>query len=382
MDENKIETNTSNVEAQTSVTNTQPVENTSVQQPQVEVSVEPVQTTSEVKPEVSESATPITTTPVIQAEEEVKNDNPAVVDESKEMIDKNKKILSSSPQMVDSSSINVNQETNNISSESNVVSETVIETDLNNQVLEEEQKQGTFEEVSLSLDSSSLELTDAENDPNSIFNKVDNTNSNAQAQTAKIGEEKHKFPFFMVLILILLIIAAFNIDTVSSYIKNYLNKNKKEEVKEEVKPKKEEIPLKNILAKLDESSIIDKFETTNNIEVSISLDETNNKISFVTSNYIKISEEETITVTFDKDGTDLVATCTDENMSFCEVVTTATVISISRLEETYTKELEDYLNEYITYGSVSVNGFSEVPTSEGRVFRISLVDKISLPETK
>ena len=61
MDENKIETNTSNVEAQTSVTNTQPVENTSVQQPQVEVSVEPVQTTSEVKPEVSESATPITT---------------------------------------------------------------------------------------------------------------------------------------------------------------------------------------------------------------------------------------------------------------------------------------------------------------------------------
>ena len=86
--------------------------------------------------------------------------------------------------------------------------------------------------------------------------------------------------------------------------------------------------------------------------------------------------------TFDKDGTDLVATCTDENMSFCEVVTTATVISISRLEETYTKELEDYLNEYITYGSVSVNGFSEVPTSEGRVFRISLVDKISLPEAK
>lgn len=298
-------------------------------------------------------------------------------DEKQEMIDKNKRVISASPQMVDSSSINVNQTTSQPESETNIVSETIIDTDLNNLVFEEEEKAGSFEEVSLSLDSSSLDINEDEINPNSVFNKIE-TNEQNGVETTKIGEEKHKFPFFMLFIFIIVIVLAFNIETVTEIINKYLNKTEPvEEEKEE--PKKKEILLNDIIIELNKSEIISSFKNSKNVEVAINLDESNNSLSFTTSNYLKLSASDTITVTFNKEESDLVTTCTDETMEFCEVVTTATVLSISKIEGTYSEELETYLKENIVFGAINIDGFSETPISEGRIFRISLLNNISLP---
>ena len=309
------------------------------------------------------------------------NNNVERPNETQEMIDMNKRVISASPQMVDSSSINISQETTNTNSESNIVSETVIDTDLNNLVFEEEQKEGAFEEVSLTLDNSALDLNESEINPNSIFNKTESVNETNQ-EPVKMGEEKHNFPFFMVFVFLIVIVLAFNIETVTEYINKFLNKNVgvQEEPKEE--PKKKEILLKDIQIKLNDSEVINEFKNDKKVEVSINLDEANNKLSFTTTNYIKLNNSETLTVIFEKEDTDLVATCTDESIEFCEVVTTATVLSIAKIEGTYNKELENYLKENIVFGAININGFTENPISEGRIFRISLINNISLPETK
>ncbi len=339
MDENVNNTNTNNVV----VTNPVPTPVEPVQQPvQTQTPVVEIQPVQTQQPTPVESVQQPVASPVIAPVEENIEETAPVVDEHQEMLDNNKKLVSSSPQAVDTSAIDVSFEENTVKSESNVVSETVIDTDLNNAVVEEVQASATFEEVSLTLDSNSLDLTEEENDPNSIFNRVETKTDNNTP--AKMGEEKHKFPYFMIIIFILLIVAAFNMEVISGFISKYILNEPTEEI-EPVK-KKEEVPketeneyilnepikVSQLLTKLDESKVISTYAAEKNIEINISYDDVNKKLSFLTSNYLNIEGKDNIDVEYTVEDDSISTEFDDTTKEFNQLIIKAIVLALGDLE--------------------------------------------------
>lgn len=319
--------------------------------------------------------------------EEEKKETKELTEEEllQEKRDKEKKMLSASPGAVDSSSIDVNAtNVNNITSESNVVSETVVDTDAHEMILEkEEEKNQTIQEVSVTVEANSLDIKPEETSEGSIFNKKE---EKVAEEPAKLGEDtqtKKRFPFFMVLFFILLIVIAFNIDKVSVFIKEYISGPEKTE--EEPAPTKpteiKVLTLLEIKEALTKSDYIANFETNNSIKVQISTDE-EKELSISTTDYLN-SGTDPLAIEYKLDTNILSATCESKISSYCTDINNFVLIEVLKLRgDTNTNILED-IKAAITTATIDKNGFSMTVGDTGAVsYSISLDKELVYEKTE
>ena len=184
-------------------------------------------------------------------------------------------------------------------SEANVVSETVIAADVNAEVKEEVVAVGTIDEVSVTVDSEAFNtLNENEISDKSVFkNPTTNTDATIMKEGMDKQPEKKGFPFFMVFIFALVVFAAFFIDDISIWIKEYRESKNKQpniEEKEESKDKENDktpqarlLTLSEIDEAMNNSSLLLAFETEKNVEVTSVLDA--NKLTYTTTNYIDLA---------------------------------------------------------------------------------------------
>lgn len=320
--------------------------------------------------------------------EEEKKETKELTEEEKlqEKREKEKKILSASPGAVDSSSIDVNAtNVENIASESNVVSETVVDTDAKEMILEKEEKQNqTIQEVSVTVEANSLDVKPEETSEGSVFNKKEEKVSEEPAKLGEDTQTKKRFPFFMVLFFIILIVIAFNIDKVSIFIKEYIN-GKEQPIVEENKPvKKEEIKvltLVEIKKALENSKYITNFETNNSIKIQISTDE-EKELTISTTDYLS-SGIDPLAIEYKLDTNVISATCENKVSSYCTDINNFVLIETLKLRGDTNTNILDDIKVAITTATIDKNGFSMTVGDTGVVsYSISLDKELVYEKTE
>ncbi len=281
-------------------------------------------------------------------------DNVVDNDENKERLEKNKTILASSPLAVDSSSINVNSTKDTPESVTNVVSETQIDTNAKEMVLEKEEEVGAFEEVSVTVDSSSLDLKPEEINQDSVFNKVVET----KEEKVNMGEEKHKFPFFVVLVFILIIVFAFNLDKVNEYVKQKMAE-RNGVVEEEVEKKVSIYSLEDIKTLLDESTYLSEYSRTIESNIDLNIDLSTNKMSLIASDIIANSQTKFERIMeYSVEDKYLVGKCDKNVKDYCNNINTIITYEIAtkRSEKiTFNEILSDIENQKNAYNNINTS---------------------------
>ena len=262
-----------------------------------------------------------------------------------------------------------------VESEANVVSETVIAADINTEVEEETQPvvMGTIDEVSVTVDSESFNtLKEDEISEKSVFK---NPTVTSDATSMKEGmdkqPEKKGFPFFMLLIFILVVGAAFFIDDISLWVKEYqASKNKKTETEEKVDTKEEEekeedqakvLTLTEIDDAVKNSSLLFTFEAEKNIEITPILEA--NKITYTTTNYIDLTGS-AFKVEYVFENNVLTSEVDVANSDFGYQMSIIIVKEIAKLQGLTSTEIDNYVLEKAETNTLD-NGFEFIKNEDG-----------------
>lgn len=263
-------------------------------------------------------------------------------------------------------------------SEANVVSETVITADINTEVEEVKQEVmvGTIDEVSISVDSESFNaISDNEIGENSVFKKPStNTENVSMKEGQEHVTERKKFPFFMVLVFILFIVAAFYIEDISNWVKEYKesknpttdeveNTNNGENEEEVVGEVAKELTLTEIKEAMDNSTDVINFEKEKNIEITVIVEE--NKITYTTTNYIDpAATNTTFKVEYIFANNSLMADCDMNNSTFGRQMSIFLVKEIAKLQGISAVDIDNYINEKADTNTLD-NGFEFISLEDG-----------------
>ena len=258
---------------------------------------------------------------------------------------------------VDTSQVKVDTPKEDVQSDSeaNVVSETVIEADVNNAVSEKtdtENNSSLIEEVSITADSEAFNtLNENEISENSVFNKKNETETTTS--TMKEGQEfdnqKKGFPFFMVFVLIAVIVFTFFIDDIVTYFnENYINKKVAEEETEEQKEKEKEpevksVNLEELKASLEKSEDISNYPTEVSVEVSENtLTMTTNPVPPAATPYVQMPP---LSVNFVLENDVLTAACDANNSGFGLDMSVIIIKEIAKIQEVDNSKIDDFLED-------------------------------------
>lgn len=258
---------------------------------------------------------------------------------------------------VDTSQVKVDNPKEDVQSDSeaNVVSETVIEADVNNAVSEKtdtENNSSLIEEVSITADSEAFNtLNENEISENSVFNKKNETETTTS--TMKEGQEfdnqKKGFPFFMVFVLIAVIVFTFFIDDIVTYFnENYINKKVAEEETEEQKEKEKEpevksVTLEELKASLEKSEDISNYPTEVSVEVSENtLTMTTNPVPPTATPYVQMPP---LSVNFVLENNVLTAACDANNSGFGLDMSVIIIKEIAKIQEVDNSKIDDFLED-------------------------------------
>ena len=247
-----------------------------------------------------------------------------------------------------------------------VSSETVIEANVNQEVVEEALPQGTIQEVTVQVDSTAFNsLSENEVSENSVFNKKEEVAPTGMKEGQEHVNEKKGFPFFMVFMLILVVVVSFNIDKmdiVKEKLKGLKKDNKVVEEKEKKEDVAKELTLADIKKAMDASGLVVEFEKINNIEISINV--VDDKLILTTTNYLNISEVSGFTVEFVHDKHILTANVELKDNEFAKEMTILLIREIGSLQGINSLELENYLKESL-YTTTLDKGFELTNSEDG-----------------
>ncbi len=263
-----------------------------------------------------------------------------------------------------------------VQSESNVVSETTINADANT-VVEEKKDETTIEQVSVVVDSNDFNtLKEGEVSADSVFNKENEAaTGKGMKEGVEYSNEKKKFPFFMTLMLILLVVCGFYVEDITKYINEYMEKKNQEEQTPTSPPEEEQkvIALSQIKEKLDSSVNMAAFENENKVEVDVTT--TDNKITFVTKNYLQPNSQDNLVVDYVLENNVLVTTCTASNSDFGLAMSVILIKEVALLQNVNTANLTNFVNDNL-YTMTIDKGFELTHSEDGNnTYKIAL-DKV------
>lgn len=244
-----------------------------------------------------------------------------------------------------------------------VESETVIEANVNQEVV----PQGTIQEVTVEVDSESFNsLSESEVSENSVFNKQEEVVAGGMKEGQEHVNEKKGFPFFMVFMLILVIVISFNIDKLELVKEKLKDLKKDNKVVEEKKEKEEsvakELTLADIKKAMEASGLVVEFEKIHNIEININV--VDNKLILTTTNYLNIPEVSGFTVEFVHDKHILTANVELSNSEFAKEMTILLIKEIGLLQGIGSTELDNYLKDNL-YTTTLDKGFELTNSEDG-----------------
>ena len=273
-----------------------------------------------------------------------------------------------------------------------IVSETVISADVNVEVKDEVSAAvGTIDEVSVTVDSDLFNsVNDSEISEKSVFKKPETNNTETTMKEGmETQNEKKGFPFFMFIIFILVVFAAFFIDDISVWVKEYRDsKNKqpaveeKEETKDKDENKTEEkteqarvLTLTEIDDAMKNSTLLFNFEAEKNIEVTSLLEA--DKITYTTTNYNDLTGSSfKVEYTFEKN---ILYTVVDSyNNDFARQMSIILVKEIAKLQGVTSTDIDKYVLEKADTNKID-NGFEFTVNEDGSaVYKIATDIKVDI----
>lgn len=299
--------------------------------------------------------------------EDVKVEEPVVVEEVKTVVEVP---VAATPEVtaVPTPEVIKTEEVTPVEAKPEITSETVIEADVNHEVVETPQNNvGTIEEVTVQVDSDAFNtLNEGEVSENSVFNKKEEVVVTGMKEGQEHFAEKKGFPWFMVLALILVIVIACNVDKIDGIVQKIKEKQKEpaptEEKKEEEEKVGKELSLNDIKTALDSSELVVDFEKRHTVELNIVI--LDNKLVFTTTDYLNLEGVDNLTVEFVHDKHILTANVEYNDSEFGKEIAILLIKEIGILQGMNLVELENYVDKNL-YTMTLDKGFELTNSEDG-----------------
>jgi len=282
----------------------------------------------------------------------------------------NENVNSNNDSLVEEGS-NDNNIINNEEKTEVIVSETVINADVNT-VVEEVKPEiaiGSVEEVSVVVDSDTFNnLNESEIAANSVFNKKEDDVVDGILKEGKENSiDKKGFPYFMVFVFILVVFVAFFIDDITVLVEKY-QESKTETVDESISKDdnesevKKSVTLEEIKKSFANSKEIIDFEKQYGIELVIDIKD--NILTFTTTNYFDLMSSSNLTVSYELENNILTAICDMGNSEFGKQMTIFLIKEIAKLQGVTSVNLDSYVEQNL-YALTIIDGFELTNSEDG-----------------